>query len=102
MDAVLFNQTAMGAANTTGTWSQVDSQREYVPVSVNISVGTATVQLMGRINGGDTEFVIKEFTTSESLLVAAFPQMRVKVTAVASGPTVRVSMGARVVASGIA
>ncbi len=82
----------------TGAWFSVPRDgRTHAPVSVQITVGTATVELEGRINSDDDAAILLKgtMTATEGLLVAIFPQMRARLSA-ATGATVRVSIGAQV------
>lgn len=79
---------------STGDWYQTPGRRRtHNPVAVSITVGSATVEIQGRIDSESPVCVLDTVTASGGLMIADFPQVRVVVTS-ATNATIVVSIDA--------
>lgn len=67
------------------------SGRTHVPVSISITVSTATVVIEGRNSADDAAVQLASVTASDALLVQRMSQMRARATAVGTDTVVRVT-----------
>ena len=80
--------------STTPTehWFETRQSHMYVPISISITAGSATLVIEGRNTPNDAAVVLTTVSATDAQLVQRMNQMRVRYTS-ASGATVQVSSG---------
>lgn len=94
---VVNNEVLLSCSGQTGALAATyylqlkTPNRTHVPISVSITVGTATVKIWGRNTASDEWVELAEATATDAICLQWMPQMKATLSA-ATDATVRVSV----------